>query len=402
MKPFLKSSFSALSGAFIFSMPAMANISLGPGSLTVAFYQTNAAGNVNQPNTFVFDLGRSSLFRENTTTGVSVSSINTGLVSNNIGSQLVDAFGENWANDTLNPVHWMVVGVVGSGDPTTDGDPPRTIYFSRSRSSLADTATGPSTTIPAISSGNRGTLSTQIGAFFTGTNGAAQITGANADGVQIATSSINSIDDFTPPTITSTYFGHNIIPRQTFGDGLITSSSSAEGALDIYRILHTATDADLTAGASSGNAVVGAGQFIGTLTIDASGNLKIVAVGGAAIIDTDNDGLTDTWETTYFGNLSQTATDDFDADGTDNLTEFRLNLIPNSGSSRFAATRSAAGTLTWPSVTGVNFRVERSTTLAANSWQQVGNTVAGTAGTATLLDPAPPAGSAFYRIALLP
>jgi hypothetical protein len=402
MKPFLKSTFFALAGAFMTATPAMANISLGPGSLTVVFYQTNAAGTVVEPNTFVFDLGRSSLFRENTSTGVSVSSINTGLVSNNIGPQLVDAFGENWANDTNSPVRWMVVGVVGSGDATTDGDPPRTIYFSRSRSSLADAATGPSTTIPTITSGNRGTLSTQIGAFFTGTNGATQITGTNADGVKIETTAINSIEDFMPPLTTGLYFGHGIDPRQTLGDGLITSSSSAEGALDVYRVLHNATGADLTAGASTGNAVVGAGQFIGTLTIDATGNLKVVAVPSAAPSgDTDNDGMTDTWETTYFGNLAQTATGDFDADGTDNLTEFRLGLIPNSGSSRFAVARGAAGALTWPSVTGVSFQVLRSTTLGVGSWTVI-STVPGTAGTATYTDPTPPSGSAFYRIALQP
>ncbi|MBC8001660.1 MAG: hypothetical protein H7X97_03635, partial [Opitutaceae bacterium] len=121
----------------------------------------------------------------------------------------------------------------------------------------------------------------------------------------------------------------------------------------------------------------------------------------AANPDSDNDGMTDTWEITYFGNTGQAAADDFDKDGTDNLTEFRLGLIPNSGSSRFAASWSSGGVISWPSVTGVTFKVWRSTTLQTGSWSDRGN-VPGTAGTASFTDPSPPAGTAFYRIALLP
>ncbi len=119
----------------------------------------------------------------------------------------------------------------------------------------------------------------------------------------------------------------------------------------------------------------------------------------AADNDSDDDGMDDTWETTYFTDLSQTAAGDFDGDGTDNLTEYRLSLTPNSGSSRFAATRSAAGLLEWPSVIGVTFTIQRSEDLAG--WTNIA-TVPGTAGTASYTDPAPPTGKAFYRILLEP
>ncbi len=115
----------------------------------------------------------------------------------------------------------------------------------------------------------------------------------------------------------------------------------------------------------------------------------------------DGDALDDAWELQYFGNLDQTAEGDFDHDGTDNLTEYRLGLIPNSGSSLFVASRAANGLIQWPSVTGVSFTVSRSTTLAAGSWTNIA-TVPGTAGTASYTDPAPPAGKAFYRITLNP
>ena len=173
MKSKLKIGFLALSSVAIFASPAMGAISLEPGSLAVAFYQTNAAATVVQPNTFVFDLGQSSLFRENTINGISVSTVNGGLASNNIGAQLTSAFGANWANDTVNPVRWMVVGLVPSTSATVSGDPARTTYISRDRAALADSATGVGTTIPTISSGNRGAFRAYVMAAFTGViNGA--------------------------------------------------------------------------------------------------------------------------------------------------------------------------------------------------------------------------------------
>ena len=278
MKSVFKPALLLLSGAAIFASPVMAAISLEAGSLAVAFYQTNAAGTVVQPNTFVFDLGQSSIFRENTINGVSISTVNGGLASNNIGAQLQTAFGANWANDTVNPVRWMVVGLVASTDPLTSGDPARTTYLSRSRSALSDGATSVGTTIPSISQTNRGNLSTALSGFFTGTNNASQTVGTNADGVQIATSAINSVEDYMPPATLGLFFGQGVDPRQTFAAGLITDSSYAEGALDIYRVLHTATGADLTSGMSAGDAAVGAGQFVGTLLIDGSGNLSVGAI----------------------------------------------------------------------------------------------------------------------------
>jgi len=120
--------------------------------------------------------------------------------------------------------------------------------------------------------------------------------------------------------------------------------------------------------------------------------------------DSDNDGLPDAWENTYFSNsLSQGPEDDYEQDGTDNLTEFRLGLIPNDGSSRFAAVRGSGGSIQWPSVEGVTFKIERSTTLENGSWSVREAAFPGTAGTASYTDPSPPAGGrAFYRITLNP
>lgn len=132
------------------------------------------------------------------------------------------------------------------------------------------------------------------------------------------------------------------------------------------------------------------------------GFIFAISGGGAPLPDADNDGMPDSWETTYFGSTDETADGDFDNDGTDNLTEFRLGLIPNNGSSIFQATTASAGALQWPSVEGVTFKIERSTTLAAESWVVLEAALPGTAGTTSYTDPAPPAGSAFYRVGLNP
>ncbi|WP_035613148.1 hypothetical protein [Haloferula sp. BvORR071] len=138
--------------------------------------------------------------------------------------------------------------------------------------------------------------------------------------------------------------------------------------------------------------------LIDNIYVDAKAeNLNNPLSGG----DSDSDGMADAWETTYFGGLGQTATGDFENDGTDNLTEFRLGLIPNDGKSRFTAVRNTNGSITWPSTTGTTFKIERSTTLGAGGWTTLQAAYPGTAGTTTYTDPAPPAGvRIFYRVSL--
>lgn len=125
--------------------------------------------------------------------------------------------------------------------------------------------------------------------------------------------------------------------------------------------------------------------------------------------DSDNDGLPDAWETTYFGDLSQTASGDFDHDGTSNLTEYRLGLIPNNGSSKFTALTTdnnpADGfTITWPSREGVNFNIWRS--YDCTNWSKIASALPAATGavTSTSYTDATPVSSdkkAFYRVELV-
>ncbi|MES2657726.1 MAG: LamG-like jellyroll fold domain-containing protein [Verrucomicrobiota bacterium] len=121
------------------------------------------------------------------------------------------------------------------------------------------------------------------------------------------------------------------------------------------------------------------------------------------------DNLGDTWEMTYFGDLDETDTGDFDSDGTDNLTEFRLGLIPNSGTSRFAAVTTDGNpddgfTLTWPSLAGTSFNIWRSYDLAG--WTEIASDVTASPAPATSTShtdatPVPPDKKAFYRVELV-
>lgn len=128
----------------------------------------------------------------------------------------------------------------------------------------------------------------------------------------------------------------------------------------------------------------------------------------AASTDSDSDGMLDTWETTYFAGLTQGATGDFDGDGTDNLTEFRLGLIPNKGNSRFVVTASDSNladgyTVNWQGKAGLTFSVQRSSSLAAGSWTVISTVTPVADGAQSYTDPAPvPAGKSFYRVLLQP
>jgi hypothetical protein len=72
------------------------------------------------------------------------------------------------------------------------------------------------------------------------------------------------------------------------------------------------------------------GQYSVVVTNSAG---SATSANAALYIDSDGDGMADSWEMTNFGNLNQTATGDFDNDGVSNLDEFRDGTNPNSNAS---------------------------------------------------------------------
>jgi autotransporter-associated beta strand protein len=133
--------------------------------------------------------------------------------------------------------------------------------------------------------------------------------------------------------------------------------------------------------------------------------------------DVDGDGMADSFEqviieadpTDAINNINDVLPgDDFDSDGTNNLTEYRLGLVPNNANSRFfvSSTDSNPGdgyTLGWQGKAGLTFTVERSSTLASGSWSVIHTVTPAADGPQSFTDPAPvPAGKSFYRVTLAP
>ncbi len=127
------------------------------------------------------------------------------------------------------------------------------------------------------------------------------------------------------------------------------------------------------------------------------------------IIDTDGDGLPDWWETEKFGNLTQTAAADPDADGFSNLQEFLAGTSPQIASSRLNfATYAPGGTgshdfiLTFPSMENTIYRVQWSNNLT--TWSPLGSDLTGTGSAMQISDPSalPAAPARYYRIGIPP
>ncbi len=269
MKSTFKTAILLFSGLAMLATPAMA-VTTTNGDLLVGFYQI--IGGAVQTNTYTYNLGAAWRYRENTLNDISVTTVNTGLVSGNIGADLSTAFGNNWADSGT--VYWSIYG---GTDQTTvgafNGDVARSSYISVPTTS-SYTGLDSTTNIP-VNGGSRPALSNSIEAIRTFANGAGTNVG-NAAGAMINKTRDNTLDAFFPPNVPSQLsLGSEL--RGLFGAGTITGAPGLEGALDVYRYTNSvvAAGVDLTVGRTPGNATLGTGQYIGTFTIDTAGNLGI-------------------------------------------------------------------------------------------------------------------------------
>jgi hypothetical protein len=125
--------------------------------------------------------------------------------------------------------------------------------------------------------------------------------------------------------------------------------------------------------------------------------------------DSDADGLLDSWENSNFGNLNQTASGDFDNDGVGNLIEMKLGSNPNSSASNGLPVLSVSGltpagfTITFPTVTGLNYQVVGTENLAGPNWPNIGNSITGDGQPKSVTDSsATNSPRKFYRINISP
>ena len=122
--------------------------------------------------------------------------------------------------------------------------------------------------------------------------------------------------------------------------------------------------------------------------LDGSSTTHIITLGFDDGIDTPNpdsdaDGLLDSWENSNFGNLSQSASGDPDGDGVVNLLEMKLGSDPNSSVSTglpvpsVLSLTSEGFTITFPTVTGLNYQVVGTENLTGTSWPNIGLSITG-------------------------
>jgi subtilisin family serine protease len=123
------------------------------------------------------------------------------------------------------------------------------------------------------------------------------------------------------------------------------------------------------------------------------------------IVDTDSNGLPDWWELQYFGHLTGTDPNaDPDHDGMSNLAEWIAGTNPTNAASSLrltsiSAMNPSAIAVSWLSVAGKSYWLERTTNLATGFDVVVATNITATAPTNTAIDTtAPPGNQGFYRV----
>jgi autotransporter-associated beta strand protein len=157
-----------------------------------------------------------------------------------------------------------------------------------------------------------------------------------------------------------------------------------------------------------GGAVSMAGATLTGIPGGTAAHLSANAAGSVDLVidDSDEDGLPDSWEMQYLGDLTAGPGSDSDGDGQDNATEYLAGTHPASGASRFAAVVESAGetsfSLVWPSVPGRLYRIQQSTSLAGE-WTLLEEVPAAPAPAAHTSRTIAGSGSRrFYRVTIQP
>lgn len=246
-----------------------ANTLYAPGDLVLYFQQQGGT------NTVYVNVGNAATDFRGAAAGAADGGYNLNFM--NINTTLTSAFGSNWASSST--VYAGMAGVWG-GEPDDetlqDGDPSRTLYVSKGRTSVGTVGS-------ASSSG--WTVNTTTGM----TNGAAGIYNQNNVFEQnydatatVSLAAVSRIDENNPFTTAGeiviqgtafNIFGGGVQQQGTAGSfGNVWGAGNVEFALDLYRIT-ARNDID---GQVPG--VPRQGSYEGTMTVNSTGDVSFVAV----------------------------------------------------------------------------------------------------------------------------
>ena len=148
-------------------------------------------------------------------------------------------------------------------------------------------------------------------------------------------------------------------------------------------------------------------SFAGNLVAGDYNQSKDVFVLRLGAGDSDNDGMDDAWELTYFGSLARNGTGDFDSDGVSDLDEFRAGTDPTDQGSAMRALAlfslsSGETKVMWSSVPGKTYRVQYTDSVLNPEWHVLVGDITATSSTSEKQDTTS-AGIArrFYRVLLV-
>jgi hypothetical protein len=150
----------------------------------------------------------------------------------------------------------------------------------------------------------------------------------------------------------------------------------------------------------------GAPNQFSPVLADRGGSERIDLILGSLPLDTDADGLADSWEQQYFGALTVNPNDDPDGDGSTNLQEYRAGTNPTDPQSLFEviAITSLPDSVRfrWSSQPNQSYRVLRSSSLLAppSGYQILQTGIAATPPINEFLDTVAGGTQIFYLIQL--
>ncbi len=253
----------------------------GPADLVLTFQNPGGLTGSNQTVTVV--LGATSTVFRDAAPG-SFTLLNTANISN-LGTILTNTFGANWWEaSTL----WMgAIAYRGSADPGTDaapgtsnlltGDPQQTLYFTKNRSVIGNVGEA-NTIAPTVISGSGSGITSTMEQVK------GRVEGGGNTAILVDPTSSSSIDNNNPYVGGNPAFGQDTAYTNIAGGiqgrfganslGTFGAAGVVELALDLYRVQYRSN----IAGQAGFGEPVRQGDFLGTLTINESGQVGFLAV----------------------------------------------------------------------------------------------------------------------------